>query len=129
MVVAVKLFRFKPDRTIEEYRDFGSEAISPGMRQLPSVLSFLGCTSLRQMGGAPAGWDGLEIIGFTSPEEFEADYEVSPGKDIAAVGHGRTAVFTSDCNPHCAPPEFCETWDGYDPFRQRLLSWTAGLRG
>jgi hypothetical protein len=131
MVIAVTLFRLKPERTIEEYRTFSSEVIGPGKRQLPSCISFLDGASLRQMGGTPAGGDGLEIeiIRITSSEEFEADHEVPPGKEIAAVGDGRTAVPRSDCAPHWAPPESCETWDGYDPLRQGLLSWTAVLRG
>lgn len=45
---------------------------------------------------------------------------------VREVGAGRTAVFTSDCAPHWAPPAFCEDWDGYAPLFRALLGWTAG---
>jgi uncharacterized membrane protein len=44
---------------------------------------------------------------------------------VREVGDGRSAVFTSDCAPHWAPPEFCEQWSGYAPLWQALLGWTA----
>lgn len=48
---------------------------------------------------------------------------------VREVGAGRTAVFTSDCAPHWAPPEFCEHWDGYGPLWRGLLGWVAGEVG
>ena len=39
---------------------------------------------------------------------------------------GRSIVFTSDCSPHWAPPEFCEQWPGYTDLFDGLISWVAG---
>ena len=48
------------------------------------------------------------------------------GKDpfiaFGKYGKGRSAVFTSDCAPHWAPPEFCE-WEYYDTLWQGILDW------
>lgn len=85
MIVAVTLFSLVSDRTLEDYEQFSREFIAPGMRELPSVRGFRDGTALRQMGGDPAGWDGVEVIEISSPEAFEADHEVSPGKDVAAL--------------------------------------------
>lgn len=84
MPIAVTLFTLAEGRTREEYRRFSKEVIGPGMLQLASVKGFLDGTALRQMGGADAEWDGMELIEITSPEDFEADHEVAPGKDVAA---------------------------------------------
>jgi len=84
MIVAVTLFTLASDRTLQDYRRFSREFIGPGMLELPSVLGFRDGTALRQMGGDPAVWDGVEVIEISSPEAFEADHEVSPGKDVAA---------------------------------------------
>lgn len=60
----------------------------------------------------------------------EAEVLATIGDDpfiaVRDVGRGRTSVFTSDCAPHWAPPEFCEHWDGYGPLFDNLLRWTAG---
>lgn len=84
MHVAITLFTLAEGRTLDDYERFAREFIGPRMLELPSVQRFLDGRALRQMGGAPAGWDGLEVIEITSPEAFEADHEVSPGKDVAA---------------------------------------------
>lgn len=42
---------------------------------------------------------------------------------VGEAGEGRTAVFTSDCSPHWAPPAFCEEWPGYADVFQGLVSW------
>lgn len=50
------------------------------------------------------------------------------GDPLIAVGHhvsGRSAVFTSDCSPHWAPPEFCEEWEGYERVFGGLIEWLA----
>jgi len=46
---------------------------------------------------------------------------------IAAVweyGHGRTAVFTSDCAPHWGTPEFLD-WQNYGTFFGQTTRWLA----
>lgn len=35
---------------------------------------------------------------------------------------GRSAVLTTDCAPHWAPPEFCE-WEGYERLFANLAAW------
>lgn len=54
------------------------------MLELPSVHGFQDGTATGRLGGAPAEWDGLQLIEISSSEEFEADHEVSPGKEGAA---------------------------------------------
>ena len=45
---------------------------------------------------------------------------------VGRHGHGRTAVFASDCSPHWGSPEFM-AWEGYGPFWNALMLWlTAG---
>lgn len=43
----------------------------------------------------------------------------------AEYGKGRSVVFTSDCAPHWAPPEFCEQWPGYGELFDGLIRWVA----
>jgi uncharacterized membrane protein len=47
---------------------------------------------------------------------------------IAVRDHqqGRTAVFTSDCAPHWAPPSFSDQWPGYATLFDQLIRWVAG---
>lgn len=84
MLVAVTLFKLGPGRALDDYRRFSREFIGPAMLALPSVRGFEDGVAIGRMGGAAAVWDGLEVIEISSPEEFEADHEVSPGKDVAA---------------------------------------------
>ena len=42
---------------------------------------------------------------------------------IRCVGAGRTAVFTSDCAPHWAPPSFSDEWPGYTRLFDSLVRW------
>lgn len=39
-------------------------------------------------------------------------------------GKGRSAVFTSDCAPHWAPPEFCD-WDSYAALWQGIVEYVT----
>lgn len=41
---------------------------------------------------------------------------------LGEYGEGRSAVFTTDCAPHWAPPEFCE-WKDYNRLFQNLAKW------
>ena len=41
---------------------------------------------------------------------------------LGEYGKGRSAVFTTDCAPHWAPPEFCE-WKDYNRLFQNLACW------
>lgn len=81
------------------------------------------------LGGVAAPWPALLGHNLTVPVDGARVLATLDGAPLIAVreiGRGRTAVFTSDCAPHWAPPAFCEQWDGYAPLWQALLGWTAG---
>lgn len=40
----------------------------------------------------------------------------------ASCGEGRSAIVSTDCSPHWAPPEFC-TWKHYDTLVRNLLDY------
>lgn len=42
---------------------------------------------------------------------------------LGNYGAGKSAVFTSDCSPHWAPPEFCEEWPGYSALFNGIVAW------
>jgi uncharacterized membrane protein len=44
---------------------------------------------------------------------------------VRQVGHGRSAIFASDCGPHWGPPEFVG-WAGYGRLWTNLAGWLAG---
>jgi uncharacterized membrane protein len=48
--------------------------------------------------------------------------EGDPLVALGSYGKGKSAVFTSDCAPHWAPPEFVE-WEHYDGMWQGLLNY------
>ena len=81
------------------------------------------------LGGVGEAWPHLLGHNRTVPvagAEVLATIAGDPLIAVRQVGAGRTAVFTSDCAPHWAPPAFCEQWAGYAPLFQSLLAWTAG---
>lgn len=41
---------------------------------------------------------------------------------VGEYGKGRSAVFTTDCAPHWAPPEFCN-WKNYNKLFQNIAGW------
>ena len=41
---------------------------------------------------------------------------------FGAYGKGKTAVFSSDCSPHWAPPEFCN-WKYYDVLFKNIIDY------
>ncbi len=41
---------------------------------------------------------------------------------FGTYGKGKSAVFTTDCAPHWAPPEFCE-WSEYDKIWKGIVDW------
>lgn len=59
---------------------------------------------------------------------------IKPGSELAATvcgdpfiafgsfGKGRSAVFSSDCSPHWAPPEFCN-WKYYDVLFKNIIDY------
>ena len=48
--------------------------------------------------------------------------EGDPFIAVGEYGKGRSAVVTTDCAPHWAPPEFCE-WKYYEKLWQNLVGW------
>ncbi|XCP84385.1 glutamine amidotransferase [Roseburia hominis] len=68
-----------------------------------------------------------EVLGYNRTiAKEEADVAVTvEGNPFIAFGNygeGRSAVFTTDCAPHWAPPEFCE-WKYYDKVWKGILDW------
>ena len=41
---------------------------------------------------------------------------------FGSYGKGKSGVFTTDCAPHWAPPEFCE-WEYYNKLWQNIADW------
>jgi uncharacterized membrane protein len=76
----------------------------------------------------PGPWPALLGYNRVTPRP-QADVLVRCGDDplIACWSHGagRGAVFTSDCAPHWAPPEFM-AWPGYAILWPNLLRWLGG---
>ena len=54
--------------------------------------------------------------------ELLATVEGNPFIALGEYGKGRSAVFTTDCAPHWAPPEFCN-WEGYNKLFQNMAKW------
>jgi uncharacterized membrane protein len=78
------------------------------------------------LGGAGSTWPA--VLGYNRTVLQEGAEElVRIGNDplvaLARHGSGRSAVFTSDCSPHWAPPAFCEEWDGYGRLFTGLVGW------
>ena len=78
--------------------------------------------------GVPEPWPA--VLGYNRVTAREgAEVVVSCGADplVACCRHdrGRSAVFTSDCAPHWAPPEFLD-WPGYRVLWPNLIRWLAG---
>jgi uncharacterized membrane protein len=61
----------------------------------------------------------------------EATLVVSIGGDPLlagwSYGRGRTAVFTSDCSPHWAPPAFV-AWEHYPRLWDNLVTWVGSTK-
>jgi uncharacterized membrane protein len=78
--------------------------------------------------GIEGAWPHL--LGYNRVELREgAEVLASIGGDplvaVRQVGQGRSAVFTSDCAPHWAPPEFSHEWPGYVKLFDNLVRWVA----
>ncbi|MFT8926736.1 MAG: glutamine amidotransferase [Bifidobacterium sp.] len=60
--------------------------------------------------------DGAELLAVVGEDR-------DPLVAVSQQGKGRSAVFTSDCAPHWAPPEFSQQWDGYNRLFAGLADW------
>lgn len=81
--------------------------------------------------GIPKEWP--EILGYNKTIlKKEAELAATVGEDpfiaFGRYGNGRSAVFTSDCAPHWAPPEFCE-WEYYKKIWQGIVRWLTQGKG
>lgn len=77
--------------------------------------------------GLPSDWPHL--LGYNKTiAKPEADVPVTIDGDplvaFASYGKGRSAVFTSDCAPHWAPPEFVD-WQYYNQLWQAIAGWVT----
>ena len=75
--------------------------------------------------GIPEKWP--DVLGYNKTiPKTEAEVAVMIGDDplvaFSEYGKGKSAVFTSDCAPHWAPPEFCE-WEGYAKIWKGIMDW------
>lgn len=75
--------------------------------------------------GLPKQWPML--LGYNKTvalpgAEVPVTIEGDPLLAFASFGKGRSAVFTSDCAPHWAPPVFCE-WECYNQLFQNIVNW------
>ena len=73
----------------------------------------------------PTEWP--KVLGYNKTiAKEEADVPVivegNPFIAFGKYGKGRSAVFTSDCAPHWAPPEFCE-WEYYNKLWKGIVTW------
>jgi uncharacterized membrane protein len=78
------------------------------------------------LGGAGRQWPmllGYNRVVAKPDSETLATVGADPLVVIGHAGAGRTAVFTSDCSPHWAPPAFCETWPGYAKLFNGIMDW------
>lgn len=54
--------------------------------------------------------------------EVVATIEGDPFIAFGTYDKGKSAVFTTDCAPHWAPPEFCE-WEHYNTLWKGIIDW------
>lgn len=77
------------------------------------------------LAGVTGEWP--EVLGYNKtiakPEaDVVATVEGDPFIAFGTYGKGKSAVFTTDCAPHWAPPEFCE-WECYDNIWNGIVDW------
>lgn len=77
------------------------------------------------LAGVTGEWP--EVLGYNKtiakPEaDVVATVEGDPFIAFGSYGKGKSAVFTTDCAPHWAPPEFCE-WECYDNIWNGIVGW------
>jgi uncharacterized membrane protein len=80
------------------------------------------------LGGIQGEWPALLGYNRTLPKEGASVLATLGDDPLVAVweyGAGRSAVFTSDCSPHWAPPAFSDEWDGYGLLFTGIVEWVA----
>ena len=82
------------------------------------------------MAGMPEVWPAMLGYNKSLPNGQTGKVLMTIGGDpfvaVGEFGKGRSAVFSSDCSPHWAPPEFCN-WEYYGVFWRNLAGWLAKL--
>lgn len=81
---AITLFSLQDGRTAEDYRRFAIEYIRPNMMKMDAVLGFIDHEVVGSIGGTD-GWNFVEIIHISSPEEFARDNDAPAGAVVAAA--------------------------------------------
>jgi hypothetical protein len=79
---AITLFRLKPERSITEYVRFSQEHVRDGMRRFPSVRGFRDYAITDAL-VSDDGWQLVELIAVSSPEDFLRDNEGAVGQRLA----------------------------------------------
>ena len=67
---------------------------------------------------------GFNRVTLAEGAELLATVEEFPLVATISAGHGRSAVFTSDCSPHWCPTPFMD-WPGYATLWRNLCAWTS----
>ncbi|MDN3310183.1 glutamine amidotransferase [Microbacterium oryzae] len=81
------------------------------------------------LGSAGATWPALLGYNRTITKEGATTLATmgdDPLVTVWEIGEGRSAVFTSDCSPHWAPPAFCDEWSGYTALFNGIVGWVTG---
>lgn len=81
----------------------GHEALKGVLEEFPEILGYNRCIAKEDAVVA-------------------ATVENDPFLVFGEYGAGRSAVCTTDCAPHWAPPEFCQ-WKYYDVMWQGIMDW------
>lgn len=77
------------------------------------------------MNDLPKDWPdllGYNVTVLKDDAELAATINGDPLIAFGSYGKGRSAVFTSDCSPHWAPPEFVN-WPYYKQLWQSMVAW------
>lgn len=77
------------------------------------------------LNGIKAPWPA--VLGYNkciikSESELVATVCGDPFIAFGTYGEGKTGIFSSDCSPHWAPPEFCN-WEYYDVLFKNILDY------
>jgi uncharacterized membrane protein len=96
--------------------------------ELPEGVEPVAVAPHPALGGQEEAWP--YFLGYNRfAAKSGADVLLRAGEDpflvVDGYGEGRVAAFASDCSPHWGSPEFM-SWDGYAPFWNSLIDWTAG---
>ncbi len=112
------------DTAVAEVLPVGILSVDDRMEHCEGVTPKVECQH-PVLEGIPENWPAL--LGYNktiakAEAEVLVTIEGDPLVALGSYGKGKSAVFTSDCAPHWAPPEFVE-WEHYDGMWQGLLNY------